>query len=191
MAGASVSDGDAADHDFQVGPAVAAVRTVRELGRLLRQLRRREARRRGEAQLTYRELAAKTGAVSIHAYDDPRVLAGQGTLGMELEEQVRGLDSVLIATGGGVPLNEDNMKRLSDRGEIVWLKIRPETVLARAGNLSSRPLIDQNNPKESVENLMKQREKYYARAHHVIESDELSAAEVVGKISAALDYPRP
>src|ERR1051326_6280720 len=47
------------------------------------------------------ERAAQTGAVSIHAYDDARVLAGQGTLGMEFEEQVRGLDSVLIAVGGG------------------------------------------------------------------------------------------
>jgi threonine dehydratase len=47
------------------------------------------------------ERAAQTGAIPIHAYDDQRVLAGQGTLGMELEEQVRGLDSVLIAVGGG------------------------------------------------------------------------------------------
>src|SRR5262249_17232118 len=45
--------------------------------------------------------AAETGAVPIHAYDDPRVLAGQGTLGMELEEQARGQDSVLVAVGGG------------------------------------------------------------------------------------------
>ncbi|HEV3040849.1 MAG TPA: threonine/serine dehydratase [Candidatus Angelobacter sp.] len=42
-----------------------------------------------------------TGALSIHAYDDTRVLAGQGTLGMELEEQVRALDTILIAVGGG------------------------------------------------------------------------------------------
>jgi len=54
-----------------------------------------------EALAASRERAAQTGALSIHAYDDPRVLAGQGTLGMELEEQVRGLDSVLIAVGGG------------------------------------------------------------------------------------------
>jgi threonine dehydratase len=54
-----------------------------------------------EALTASRERAAHTGAVSIHAYDDPRVLAGQGTLGMEFEEQVRGLDSVLIAVGGG------------------------------------------------------------------------------------------
>jgi threonine dehydratase len=45
--------------------------------------------------------AAQTGALAIHAYDDERIVAGQGTLGMELEEQVRGLDSVLIAVGGG------------------------------------------------------------------------------------------
>jgi tetratricopeptide (TPR) repeat protein len=39
----------------------ADVKTVQDLARLLRQLRRREARREGETQLTYRELAAKTG----------------------------------------------------------------------------------------------------------------------------------
>jgi len=54
-----------------------------------------------EALAASRERAVQGGAVAIHAYDDARVLAGQGTLGMELEEQVRGLDSVLIAVGGG------------------------------------------------------------------------------------------
>ncbi|MFL6389165.1 MAG: threonine/serine dehydratase [Terriglobales bacterium] len=54
-----------------------------------------------EALAASKERVAQTGALAIHAYDDERVLAGQGTLGMELEEQVRGLDSVLIAVGGG------------------------------------------------------------------------------------------
>ena len=54
-----------------------------------------------EALAASKERALETNAVAIHAYDDARVLAGQGTLGMELEEQVRGLDSVLIAVGGG------------------------------------------------------------------------------------------
>jgi threonine dehydratase len=54
-----------------------------------------------EALAASRERAAQTGAVAIHAYDDARVLAGQGTLGMEFEEQARGLDALLIAVGGG------------------------------------------------------------------------------------------
>jgi threonine dehydratase len=54
-----------------------------------------------EALAASQKRQAETGALSVHAYDDERILAGQGTLGMELEEQVRGLDSVLIAVGGG------------------------------------------------------------------------------------------
>lgn len=54
-----------------------------------------------DALAASQERAAQSGALAIHAYDDPSVLTGQGTLGMELEEQVRGLDSVLIAVGGG------------------------------------------------------------------------------------------
>jgi len=54
-----------------------------------------------EALAASQERAASSGALAIHAYDDPRVLAGQGTLGMEFEEQAPDLDSVLVAVGGG------------------------------------------------------------------------------------------
>jgi threonine dehydratase len=45
--------------------------------------------------------AAQTGALAVHAYDQPEVLAGQGTVGKEFEEQAPGLDTLLIAVGGG------------------------------------------------------------------------------------------
>jgi threonine dehydratase len=54
-----------------------------------------------EALAASKERAAQTGAFPVHAYDDPHVLAGQGTLAMEWELQVRGLETVLIAVGGG------------------------------------------------------------------------------------------
>lgn len=54
-----------------------------------------------EALAASEERAAQTGALPIHAYDDPHVLAGQGTLAMEWEQQVRGLETILIAVGGG------------------------------------------------------------------------------------------
>ncbi|MET1026412.1 MAG: threonine/serine dehydratase [Dongiaceae bacterium] len=49
------------------------------------------------AQLRQQE----TGALSIHAYDEPAVLAGQGTLGREFAAQIAELDTVLVAVGGG------------------------------------------------------------------------------------------
>ena len=43
----------------------------------------------------------ESGARSIHAYDQPATLIGQGTLGLELETQAPGLDTLLVAVGGG------------------------------------------------------------------------------------------
>jgi threonine dehydratase len=54
-----------------------------------------------EALAASKQHGAKTGALAIHAYDDPLVLAGQGTLALEWEEQGYNLDSVLVAVGGG------------------------------------------------------------------------------------------
>src|SRR5262245_11540823 len=45
--------------------------------------------------------AAKSGAARIHAFDQPETLLGQGTLGLELAAQVPGLETVLVAVGGG------------------------------------------------------------------------------------------
>ena len=44
--------------------------------------------------------AEEGGAVVVHAYDQPEVVAGQGTLGREIEEQAPELDTVLVAVGG-------------------------------------------------------------------------------------------
>lgn len=45
--------------------------------------------------------AAVTGALPVHAYDHPDVVAGQGTVGLELLDQIPDLDTVLVAVGGG------------------------------------------------------------------------------------------
>jgi threonine dehydratase len=54
-----------------------------------------------DALVASRERAVRTGALLGHAYDDPDVVAGQGTCGRELEHQVEGaFDTVLVAVGG-------------------------------------------------------------------------------------------
>jgi threonine dehydratase len=45
--------------------------------------------------------AAQSGAMQIHAYDQTETLLGQGTVGLEFEQQVSTLDTVLVAVGGG------------------------------------------------------------------------------------------
>lgn len=45
--------------------------------------------------------AARTGALAVHPFEDPAVLAGQATVGLELHEQAPDLDVVVVAIGGG------------------------------------------------------------------------------------------
>jgi threonine dehydratase len=48
-----------------------------------------------------RELAAARGLTIVHPYDEPLVMAGAGTVGLELAEDVDDLDAVLVPVGGG------------------------------------------------------------------------------------------
>jgi threonine dehydratase len=54
-----------------------------------------------EALAAALELAETRGATFVHAFDDPQVIAGQGTIGLELAEQLGETDVVVIPIGGG------------------------------------------------------------------------------------------
>ncbi|NNF76497.1 MAG: pyridoxal-phosphate dependent enzyme, partial [Rhizobiales bacterium] len=57
--------------------------------------------RYADALAASEDLQASTGAMTIHAYNQASTLEGQGTLGLEMEDQAPDLDTILIAVGGG------------------------------------------------------------------------------------------
>ena len=57
--------------------------------------------RYADALAASEEWIAGAGAMAVHAFDHPQTLAGQGTVGMEIAEQMSGVDTVLVAVGGG------------------------------------------------------------------------------------------
>jgi threonine dehydratase len=57
--------------------------------------------RYADALATSEAWAMESGALRIHAYDQVETLLGQGTVGLELEEQAPNLDTLLVAVGGG------------------------------------------------------------------------------------------
>jgi len=54
-----------------------------------------------DAMASAREFARETGAVFIHPFDHPDVIAGQGTAGLEILEQVPDVETVVVPAGGG------------------------------------------------------------------------------------------
>ncbi len=77
-------------------PAVK-VRAIGRLGAEVHQVGTTYA----EAYDASRAAAAEDGVLALHAYDAPGTVAGQGTVGLEVAEQVEDVDTVLVAVGGG------------------------------------------------------------------------------------------
>src|SRR5215471_16951425 len=73
------------------------VERIRDLGAALVV----EGDRYADALAASERWAEKSGALQVHAFDQPETLLGQGTLGLEFEQQVPELDTVLVAVGGG------------------------------------------------------------------------------------------
>lgn len=97
------------------------------------------------------------------------------------------MDKCVISTGGGVPLNPENMNDLSQDGLVFWLSVSAEVVLRRAGNFQSRPLIDPNNPLGSIQTRLDERNPLYEKAaQHRIDTDALTSDDVVEKILSLL-----
>jgi threonine dehydratase len=60
-----------------------------------------EASTPGEAFERLDVLLAQTGRTLVHPFDDPLVIAGQGTVGLEILEDVPGVDTIVVPIGGG------------------------------------------------------------------------------------------
>ena len=54
-----------------------------------------------DGELKAREVANNTGGIYLSPYNDLEVVAGQGTIGKEIESQCNGLDSIIVSVGGG------------------------------------------------------------------------------------------
>ncbi|TWD84165.1 L-threonine ammonia-lyase [Kribbella amoyensis] len=72
-----------------------------------------------------------SGALFVHAYDQPEIVAGQGTLGLELLEQADPFDTVLVAVGGG-GLIAGIATALGGRARVVGVEPEVAPTMARA-----------------------------------------------------------
>ncbi|MDD5595663.1 MAG: shikimate kinase [Candidatus Omnitrophica bacterium] len=88
----------------------------------------------------------------------------------------------VVACGGGVVLDPDNLKLMKQTGKVICLSASAQTILKRTCATGHRPLLNVAEPKKQVELLLKLRAPYYAQADVKIDTDKLSVKEVVVKI---------
>ncbi|MBI3317927.1 MAG: shikimate kinase [Candidatus Omnitrophica bacterium] len=116
------------------------------------------------------------------------IFAAEGENGFRARESkavewASGLRAHVIATGGGVMLDDSNVRRLKASGKLVCLTARSEVILKRAlHTLPSRPLLNGPYPKEKVEELLSLRAPSYAKADGTVDTSDRSLEEVVKEI---------
>jgi len=96
-------------------------------------------------------------------------------------------ENAVIATGGGVVLVEENRKVMRERGTVVYLRARLESLWERTRHDSSRPLLATPDPRATLTTLLDQREPLYLEvAHLVVDTGPQSPSALATRLAATL-----
>lgn len=88
----------------------------------------------------------------------------------------------ILSLGGGAFENPDTRATLLKFGKVFYLKSNLDILYYRISEDTKRPLLQNENPKQTLENLLKKREENYLKAHFVIDTDNMSPEEIVKAI---------
>jgi shikimate kinase len=95
----------------------------------------------------------------------------------------------VLATGGGAFMNEKTRAKIREKAISVWLRADIELLLRRVGRRNSRPLLQQGDPRATLEKLMAERDPVYAEADIIVDSVDGPRDAMVNKVADALsDY---
>lgn len=118
----------------------------------------------------------------------PEIFAREGEAGFRRREReallgISGRKGLVLATGGGIVVDPENVADLRRHGSVVFLRASLAEITARVGGGSSRPLWAGRPPEELAE-LWSAREKLYlGAADYAVETDGRDPAEVAGEIA--------
>lgn len=90
--------------------------------------------------------------------------------------------SLVVATGGGAVLREENRINMSRCGVLVHLKASPEEMAKRALKEGGRPLLDVKDPVAALRAILQEREPYYSKNDISVNTEHKSVKELAEEI---------
>ena len=104
-------------------------------------------------ETTCARIQAETGAHMVHPYNDPAVIAGQGTAALELMDQVEGLEVIITPVGGGGLLSGTSLAAKGRNPAIQVFGAEPAGADDAARSLAAGHLIPQTGPNTLADGL--------------------------------------
>nr|WP_142416634.1 shikimate kinase [Bartonella massiliensis] len=95
---------------------------------------------------------------------------------------------LVLATGGGAYINQETQKAIHQNGISIWLKADLDVLMQRVSKRPTRPLLQTENPKETMQKLMEQRYPLYAKANVTINSHKESPRSVAKTVIRSLQH---
>jgi len=128
------------------------------------------------------ELIEKTAGLKISAVFARFGEAYFRDIETEIIKSITKNSSQVIATGGGAVLRDENLNALKSNGVVFCLTASEELIFDRIKDNNERPLLQVENPKEKIRELLAKRMPRYMMADFIINTDGLTQEEVSEKI---------
>ena len=129
-----------------------------------------------------REIEAACGV------DIPTIFDFEGESGFRRRE-ARMIDfltrkpNIILATGGGAVLRDENQQRLKTRGTVVFLDVNIDVQVERTSRNDSRPLLQQGDPRATLVEMSRHRDPIYRSVAHIhVSTNRQSHRRVVERI---------
>lgn len=97
--------------------------------------------------------------------------------------RLEGTVNTVVATGGGIVLQEENRRFLKQLGKVVWLEVSPLISVARTRNDGNRPRLTALSPSEEAAKILEVRRCFYEEVADVsISTDNRSIEEICDEL---------
>ena len=97
-------------------------------------------------------------------------------------KEVSEMEGVVVDAGGGVVLREENLVNLKSSCIVICLTADEETILERTKKYKHRPLLNVEDPKRKIRDLLAKRAPFYAKADYMVDTGKFTVKQVVDKI---------
>ena len=105
----------------------------------------------------------------------------------QMIDELTSKKDIILATGGGAVLSEENRRLLKERGKVIYLNAKPQHLAKRMAFDKDRPLLQQGNMLDTLNNLYQERHPLYLGvSSFVVDTGQQKTQTIINKIEALL-----